>query len=222
MRRINHLTPRYIINRAKLFIYEKRHPQDPWLTEASISFLREWIRPMDCGLEFGSGRSTVWLASRMHRLISVEHDPTWYERVGKLVEERGLASRVDRRLLNYSDAVKGPNPYLDFLHGIPDQSLDFCLVDGMCRDKCAWQCLSKVRQGGILAIDNINWYLPRRKPSTAPDSRSLRDGCASETWERVRMVLAEWRLYWTTNGITDTALWIKPNGPTPSPESNSV
>jgi len=41
--------------------YEKTHPDAPWLTAHAIAFLVDWLRPEDTGVEWGSGRSTLWL-----------------------------------------------------------------------------------------------------------------------------------------------------------------
>ena len=90
MRSFQHWTPRYIWNRLALMAYERQHPDRPWLTRAMIENLDTWLRPDDVGLEFGSGRSTIWFAQKVGHLTSVEHHPGWYAKVNdRLQEVRG-------------------------------------------------------------------------------------------------------------------------------------
>jgi predicted O-methyltransferase YrrM len=71
--------------------HERRHPDSPWLTSEAVVFLERSLEPDRVGFEWGSGRSTVWFARWVRRLISVEHDPLWYEQVRKRLDEEGLA-----------------------------------------------------------------------------------------------------------------------------------
>ena len=73
-RSFRHWTFRYLIDRTELLLYERRHPDLPWLTREAVDFLASWLQPSDHGLEWGSGRSTVWLAQRVSRLVSIEHN----------------------------------------------------------------------------------------------------------------------------------------------------
>ncbi len=84
-------------------------------------------------------------------------------------------------------------------------SLDFALVDGEYRDQCAEAMLTAVKPGGLLVVDNANWFL------ASPGTRSpyqLRQ--RTTLWERVEASLASWRRIWTTNGVTDTAFYVRP------------
>ena len=92
MRSFRHWTPRYILNRLHLFLIEKRHPDWPWLTAASIQILSSWLRPTDIGFEWGSGRSTLWFARRIRKLISVEHDPKWYDKISHVLKEENVTN----------------------------------------------------------------------------------------------------------------------------------
>jgi hypothetical protein len=61
--------------------FSRRFPDAPWLAESAVLLLDSWLKPTDVELEWGSGRSTIWLARRMKRLTSVESDKTWFEMV---------------------------------------------------------------------------------------------------------------------------------------------
>lgn len=206
MRSIRHLTPQYVKNRLALMYYERQHPNHPWLTRAMIDILGTWLRPGDVGLEFGSGRSTRWFARHVGHLTSVEHNTEWYRIVsGQL---NSLAGNVDYRLCEVRDT--DATEYVKVAHEIAPKSLDFCLIDGVARDHCALASLGKIKPGGILIVDNVNWYFPRLLKSSAPNSRGPENGYASDVWREVGSRLEAWRCIWTTNGVTDTAFWVHP------------
>jgi hypothetical protein len=208
MRSFGHWTPRYVKDRLTLLAYEQFNPEHPWLTRNMIEILRDWLKPTDVGLEFGSGRSTTWFARRVRHLTSVEHDRKWYSLVGNKLAETNL--EVDYLLHEDGASHSGESGYVGVAKHMDLGSLDFCLIDGAARDHCALACLDKLKQGGILVVDNINWYVPRELPSFAPNSRTTRDGYASDVWMKTAEILRNWRCVWTSDGVTDTALWVHP------------
>jgi Methyltransferase domain len=211
-RRYRHLTPRYVFDRVRLIAYQRRRPGAPWLTSEAVAFLEHWLEPDHVGFEWGSGRSTVWFAKRVSQLISVEHDPRWYEQVKRRLSEEGLASKVTYRRFAVDDVVNADHPYVSAISHHLDGTLHFCLVDGLTslRAYCALACLPKLKTGGIAIVDNANWFLPREPKSRAPDSRGPADGCANTEWQEFHRRVADWPCIWTSNGVTDTAIWTKP------------
>ena len=151
MRIANLLRPRYVFDRINLWRVQRSHPDYPWLTRQAISILETRLKPSDTGLEWGSGRSTVRFARRISKLVSIENDPAWYSRVQGMVS---MLPNVDLRLLPEQAA------YVGVRTEFPDRSFDFILVDGMlARDECAHRALRLLRPGGLLVLDNANWYL---------------------------------------------------------------
>jgi Methyltransferase domain len=211
-RRYRHLTPRYVVDRVRLIAYERRHPDAPWLTSEAVAFLEQWLRPDLVGFEWGSGRSTVWFARRVRHLISIEHDSHWYEEVAKRLNETGLSSKVSYRRFAVDDAANADHPYACAISEHRDGALHFCLIDGLTRLRahCALACLPKLKTGGIAIVDNANWFLPRQPKSRAPDSRGPADGCANAEWQEFHRRVADWPCIWTSDGVTDTAIWTKP------------
>lgn len=211
MRRYRHLTPRYVANRLCLLKDERLHPDWPWLTRQMIGILETWLRPGDAGLEFGSGRSTIWLAKRIRYLVSVEHDVKWHARVSAKLGEAGLlGTTVDYRLRPCDPEGDYHGSYVHVVRTLAPASLDFCLVDGVARDHCTLAALDLLKPGGALIIDNANWYIPHSFDHPPPDSRAAASAFASDTWCEVGAKLAGWRNIWTNNGVTATALWLKP------------
>jgi hypothetical protein len=215
MRKFGHWTPRYIVNRARTLYYEKTCPDHPWLTRTANEILNNLLRKTDVGFEWGSGRSTRWIARRIGHLVSVEHDSAWAAKVREWLRAESIHN-VDYRLLPLEDKESGDAEYVKAIDSVADESLDFCLIDGVLRDYCAEKALAKIKLGGILVIDNINIYLP--SDTVSPASRRFKDGPASPLsgpasalWGEVQQRLASWRFIWTSSGVTDTAFYFKPS-----------
>ncbi|MCA8940459.1 MAG: hypothetical protein KDB07_11650, partial [Planctomycetes bacterium] len=90
LQQIRHWTPRYIFNRARCALRARLHPEYPWLAWPMIADLEGRLSRNDVGFEWGSGRSTLWFASRMGKLTSVEHHEDWFTQVENAVRQRGL------------------------------------------------------------------------------------------------------------------------------------
>jgi len=81
-------------------------------------------------------------------------------------------------------------------------------VDSYYRDYTTRYIMPKVKPGGMLILDNINWYLPCE--SKAPGTRPVDLGPAGSTWAEIWQEIAGWRRIWTSNGVWDTAIFFKP------------
>ena len=207
MRRIGHWTPRYIFNRARNWAYEKRNMDKPWITSEANSLLSTLLLPTDRGVEWGSGRSTKWFAGKIRHLTSIEDNADWHAIVTKQLADAGTQN-VD---YFYRPIDRATNPadseYVRACAAFTDESLGFALVDGELRDQCALTVLAKISPGGLLVIDNAHWFLDHATHS--PASRYGK-GPLNETWAAVQSQLRGWRMIWTSNGVSDTAIWVKP------------
>jgi predicted O-methyltransferase YrrM len=207
-RDVGHWTPRYIRARARQALYQRSHPDAPWLTEEAIRLLDSMLRPSDIGAEFGSGRSTLWLARRCAHLTTAEHDQAWHAKVSAMLLGEGI-THVDYQLHPRDEphATGDRSAYAQVATLLSDESIDFALVDGVYRDHVTLFLLPKIRPGGMLIIDNVNRYLPSLTASPA----SLRPPAAPATaaWEQAIAALANWRQIWTSNGVWDTAIFVK-------------
>ncbi|MEH1907098.1 MAG: hypothetical protein V7L05_25845 [Nostoc sp.] len=201
MRNISHLSPKYIYNRLCLAMYEKQNPDHPWLTKDAIAILDSFFKKTDIGLEWGSGRSTIWSASRVQHLVSMENNPDWHNTVKEKLSQKKL-SNTDCYLETEKDS------YVGVVDKFQDKSLDFSLVDGhLWRSTCAVRVVDKIKTGGAIIVDNVNWFLPSN--SHSPNSRTYQTGPASDEWQQFLELVKNWRVIWTSNGVFDTAFFIK-------------
>ena len=220
MRRFSHWTPRYVWDRSLLALRTRRRPEDPWLTAGAVAFLDQWLRPGDHAVEWGAGRSTGWLARRVAKLDSFEAGVEFGAFVGRSLRERGIAN-VDLRVLEFDDSRTEEEIRQTEFHrqsaALANNAYDFALVDTSPRGLNALLGIEKVRPGGLLAIDNIDWYLPApphvrptpgmtRIPAGTPTSRYPNNA----SWRKVADVLGSWRQYWTSDGVSMTAFFFKP------------
>lgn len=87
-------------------------------------------------LEFGSGRGTKSLArivaNRGGSLVSVEHDPTWYQRTSVELEAAGLGGHAMVRLCPLVDVefFTVPGRFYDMSWLRPEDRFDLVIVDG--------------------------------------------------------------------------------------------
>lgn len=154
--------PVWLTRRAANKAREKLRPHDPWLAPGAIRYLNRTVRREWTGFEWGSGRSTSWLAKRLRSLTSIEHDEGWYALVGARIAH---LTNVELRHIPldhpphetgapHYDAL--PN-YVAAVNEVADRSLDLVLVDGAYRQPCVAAALGKLRVGGLLIIDNTDW-----------------------------------------------------------------
>lgn len=207
MRNTKHWTLPYLIDRTIEAYYRVKNSDSPWLTPDSIKILDSLLLKTDIGFEYGSGRSTIWLAKRVQKLLSVEHNIKWYEYVSKEINKCQLEN------VEYHHIQKQETLNLEFMERYVKTinlctGYDFVLIDGILRDHCTKTAIDKLKSGGILIIDNVNWYLPSN--SKSPSSINSDGVPASELWGEVKNELKLWRNIWTTNGVTDTAIYFKP------------
>lgn len=206
---LRHVTPRYAYDRVRWKVHHWRRPFDPYLNAMVAGALADLVRPHHRGLETGAGASTVWFAEKCRHLTSVEHDPAWARRVASWLAQRGLTDRVDLRLCARTSEGT-PGSYIQVIEEQPAASLDFVLIDGKKRDQCAVAALPKLRPGGLMIVDDVHRYIPRQAPSRAPFARGLHSGFASATWRTFADLTSDWPCIWRSDGVSDTALWIKP------------
>ncbi|MDW8243291.1 MAG: class I SAM-dependent methyltransferase [Thermogemmata sp.] len=126
----------------KLFGYRQRRP---WLGYRAVKYLDSIIGSDWYILEFGSGMSSLFLAQRCRKLVSIESDPIWYRKMELEFAKFGL-SNIDYRFRCINDYA---------IHSdLIANSFDLVIIDGLVRDQCVNTALEKVKAGGYVFLDN--------------------------------------------------------------------
>jgi SAM-dependent methyltransferase len=213
MRKYSHWTYSYIYFRLRDIIFRKLNPSAPWLTPDAIDFLNDTLKKEFNGLEYGSGRSTIWFAKKVNHLISVEHNAEWFNRVSAFIRKEGVKN-IEYKLFPtpgafdvFEETIR--SDYVQADPEIPSDSLDFILVDGIVRPACALRGIPLLKPGGWLILDDANHYLPSN--SEAPNSRSNSDGTKDEWWGKVQEAIKTWDISWFGNGVKETLICQKPS-----------
>lgn len=192
------------MNRIKLFFFEFFNPHLPWLTKDAIILIDKHLKQTHQAFEIGSGRSTIWTLKKVAFLTSIESDINWYKKIrDSSIEE------IKSNKFNYLH-LKSVSEYTKAIQSIDDNSLDFCLIDGEFRDICAIETIPKIAINGMLVIDNINWFIPSLH-SSSPASIKEHNKFFNENWKEFYMKTSSWEYIWTSNGVTDTGIFLKPS-----------
>ena len=122
----------------------------PWYTYPAIEYLSHIDFSDRKVLEYGSGSSTLWWASRCGELVSIESNPGWYERTQKVVDTQ---KQVSYRLETRED-IYVQQDYIE--------SANVIVIDGVHRSKCVDWMIKSIdhdsRNANMLIFDNADWY----------------------------------------------------------------
>jgi hypothetical protein len=149
--------------------------RSPWMSFSAIQFLKEITAKEMRVFEYGSGGSTLFWISNVQEVVSVEHDPSWYDAMKKQLDSHSgqnlkyiLAEPADdpafagKQFENPDDyissdaAYKGKNfeQYAKSIDSYPDNYFDIVVVDGRARPSCIKHGIQKLKKNGWLIIDN--------------------------------------------------------------------
>lgn len=118
----------------------------PWIAYPAIAFLSRRVRPDMTVFEYGSGASTLWWASRVRRVVAVEHDRGWIDRLLPRLPANASVGHAD----------EGPGGgYAEnvLAHGL---AFDVVVIDGRDRVRCVPNALRALTPGGVIVFDNAD------------------------------------------------------------------
>lgn len=138
----------------------------PWVTYKAISWLEGYLTPSMTVFEYGAGGSTVFLAKRAKRVVSVEHDEGYYRYLSRrmaslgncelMLRIPGAWSDANDEFVSYQDKYRGVSfeDYVKSIDQYPDSSFDLVIIDGRARMACIRRAMCKVKPDGYLMLDN--------------------------------------------------------------------
>ena len=144
----------------------------PWWTYDAIEEVESFLSSHRASVfEYGSGASTVWLAKRAAKVISVEHDADWYALVSERVAPQDALCPVDLRLVRATMAAEDQASEQIYTSQKPqarglafeayakeieraDGPFDLIVIDGRARGACLRHALPHLAEDGLIVFDN--------------------------------------------------------------------
>lgn len=200
-------TPRYAKNRISLYIYEQFNKDKPWIAPTAIQWLDKHLSKNMVGVEFGSGRSTIWYANRLKSLISIEDHEDWFTRVEDDLK-KVAATNISYLFKSSTKDASGSIAYVELMDSLGDSSVDIIVVDGKHRDTLALKAIDKLASGGYLLLDDAERYIPLK--THAPYNYLKKQSEQLPTWKEFSNITKQWKQLQFSSGVSDTVILIKP------------
>jgi len=116
----------------------------PWMSAKATKFLESILTARTSMLEIGAGGSTIWLAKRVKKLVSLEHHIEWHKAVSKELMKRRITNTtliLDRYYAEHLDVL--------------EEKFNVILVDGYERGKCLIRASKMLKPGGYIILDDV-------------------------------------------------------------------
>ena len=117
----------------------------PWYSYPAIEYIKQLDVSDKTIFEYGSGNSTIFWASRCKKLVSVEDNQHWYNKV-----KAKLPDNVEYTLFNEKQK------YISSIDNHPDK-FDIVIIDGSHRYECCARALQNLKDDGFIILDNSDW-----------------------------------------------------------------
>lgn len=140
----------YLLETGWLNSFKKGNPVDsnfkplPWFTYSAIDFLEEKLRADFTILEFGCGNSTLFFAERVKRVVSIENNSEWYDKL------RLNAPQNVELILTSSESAR---QYLNKVKNLKEK-FDLVTIDGLFRNESISESMNLVNEIGIVILDD--------------------------------------------------------------------
>jgi hypothetical protein len=118
----------------------------PWVTYSFIDFIKERITKQHRVFEFGSGNSTFFYAKYADKVVSVEHDKEWLDKINKSDKKTKNSEMIYCELHRDGDYCRMPLKL--------NQKFDIIIVDGRDRVNCCKQSVGALSPSGVLVLDD--------------------------------------------------------------------
>lgn len=148
--------------------------ETPWITYKAVQWLDNYLDKNMIMFEYGSGDSTLYFSERVKKIVSVEHNKIWYDKIYKKLTASGMKNwdyfnilpdklefPIDYFPGSYSSKSGKDHArtlsfekYVKFIEIYHDHFFDFIFIDGRSRASCVQYALNKIKKGGYLMLDN--------------------------------------------------------------------
>jgi hypothetical protein len=116
----------------------------PWVTYSFIDFIKERLHKDLSIFEYGSGSSTLFYARRVRRVVSVEHDKDWFDKIAH--------SNPANAEMIFTE-LRPDGEYSKKAASLPEK-FDIIIVDGRDRVNCCKYSIQALTPTGVLVLDD--------------------------------------------------------------------
>ena len=116
----------------------------PWVTYSFIDFIKPRLHKNLSIFEFGSGSSTLFYAKYVKRVVSVEHDEAWYNKIVK--NKAKNAEMIFSKLEPGGEYSKKAAALAELF--------DIIIVDGRDRVNCCMNSVAALTPAGVIVLDD--------------------------------------------------------------------
>jgi len=116
----------------------------PWVTYPFIDFIRPRLKKDFKIFEYGSGSSTLFYAKYVKKVVSVEHDEAWFNKIVK--NKAANAEMIFSKLETGGEYSKKAVTY--------GELFDIIIVDGRDRVNCCMSSVAALSPAGVLVLDD--------------------------------------------------------------------
>lgn len=122
----------------------------PWYTYPALEYIKQLDFSNKQVFEYGSGNSTIFWSTIAKKVISIENNSEWYEKVVSRVDRNTEIKLIVNNTLYVQEILS---------HG----NFDIIVVDGSCRLECAQAAINRLNPGGMIILDNSDWHIKTAK-----------------------------------------------------------
>ncbi len=151
----------------------------PWLTYSAQEFLSDRLGGSMRVLEYGAGNSSLWLAKKCFKVVSIEHDTEWATRIQNEapanleIVQISLPFTVEYEKHAFS-SLPQDNNYINPVE-LRQNKWDVVLIDGIFRNACCRTAVDRVSETGVIVVDNTDFeeFEPGRSFLRAKNYREI-------------------------------------------------
>lgn len=173
----------YKIDYIKSIISGRNHdsPPLPWMNYDAINYIDQTIKNSPNVFEYGSGSSTLYWAGKGAKIVSIEHEASFYENLKMKLDTNVVYHLIEPQAESFIKTTSPEDPdlyqssdyigyvfenYVKAIDIYPDDHFDVVVVDGRARPSCVKRALPKIRKGGMLILDNSDRSYYTQKTSS--------------------------------------------------------
>jgi hypothetical protein len=116
----------------------------PWVTYSFIDFIKDRLNQQQRVFEYGSGSSTLFYAQRVGKVVSVEHDEAWFNKI--------VSSKPQNAEMIFTKLERGGE--YSKKAALLGEQFDIIIVDGRDRVNCCKESIHALSSQGVMVLDD--------------------------------------------------------------------